>query len=478
VIGSLAKKQEIMQKSAEWEIWYSFPYISEFIELCRMGSLQEGIYYTKGSRPGRSLGIVFLRTNRSSDALEVGKVLTRIWQICTNLKNGVTGDFKDLDLSYPELYHDLKVMIGYGPRIFDLNGTHRKTPKLFSELFVEPNRGGGPVLEGSDLSYHEDIIENHAALDDVVIQFISNNVFVTNQCIVEIWREISEVKKIDKHGASLSLTKFYDGFRREDNRNWMGFHDGVSNIKDEERKGIITINGYQVKPEDNWIINGTFMGFIRLYVDLHHWWTVNRNEQELMVGRDKVTGCPIMGINDTTGKNIVMKGCPKPGTKEVTENGNEAFRDHPPYGFQMLPAGASDELLRFSHIAEARKITPHSIRQKEQYRIFRQGYEFLEKIEPYPGIRAGLNFISFQDNPIRLLNTLVNINAESAKDLKTGWNQRKKEDIQRYKFNSFFRVGAAGIFFVPPQNSEELFPGASIFFSPDKMKKGSGFWTP
>jgi deferrochelatase/peroxidase EfeB len=442
-------------------------------------SLQEGIYYTKGSRPGQSIGIIFLRTNKSSNAPDVGKVVGRIWNACSNLKKGVTRDFRDLNLTYPKLYHDLTIMIGYGPKIFNLEGALRKKPEIFSDfLFIEPNRGGGPVVRGTDLSYHEDIIENHAALDDIVIQFISNNAFITNQCIVEIWREISEIKRIHELSISVSITKFYDGFRRADNRNWMGFHDGVSNIKDEERKDIIAINASQVKQEDNWTIGGTFMGFVRLYIDLQNWWSVNRNEQELMVGRDKVTGCPIIGMNETTGKNIVMKGCPKPGTKEVTDNGNEIFRNHPQYGFQMLPTGASDELLKFSHIAEARKITTGSLRQKEQYRIFRQGYEFLEKIESYPGIRAGLNFISFQDNPIRLLNTIVNINTERAKDLKTGWNGRKKDDLPKYKFNSFFRVGAAGIFFVPPQNSEEQFPGASIFFTRDKMKEGSGVWKP
>jgi deferrochelatase/peroxidase EfeB len=442
-----------------------------------MRSLQEGIYYTKGSRPGKSIGIIFLRTNKSSNALEVGKVIARIWHTCDDLKNGITSDFNDLTLAYTKLYDDLTILIGYGPKIFNLDGSIRKRPETFPDsLFAEPNRGGGPVLVGTDLSYHEDIIENHAALDDIVIQFISDDAFVTNQCIVEIWHELSEIKKTHEYGTSVSMTKFYDGFRRADNRNWMGFHDGVSNIRDEERKDVIAINGSQVNPGDKWMTEGTFMGFLRLYVDLQNWWNVNRNEQELMVGRDKVTGCPIIGINETTGKNIVMKGCPRPGTKEVMEDGNEIFRNHPPYGFQMLPAGASDEPLKFSHIAEARKITTSTLQQKEQYRIFRQGYEFLEKIEPYPGIRTGLNFISFQDSPIRLLNTLVNIKPESVKELKTAWNQGKKAVIPRYKFNSFFRVGAAGLFFVPPQNSDEPFPGSTIFFSNDKIKNGSSFW--
>src|SRR4029078_1678745 len=196
---------------------------------------------------------------------------------------------------------------------------------------------------GSDLSYDEETSENHVELDDIVVQFISNSAFVTNQGIVEIWRELLDIGKDNSY--DVSITKFYDGFRREDNRNWMGFHDGVSNIKYEERKDIIAINASQVKSSDIWAIGGTFMSFIRMYVDLPSWWKVKRNEQELMVGRDKLNGCPLLGVNETTKKNIVVKGCPVPGTKEVTDDGNEIYRNHPKYGLQILPPGVTDKPL-------------------------------------------------------------------------------------------------------------------------------------
>ena len=446
-----------------------------------MRSLQEGIYYTKGSRPGQSLGIVFLRTKKSAKASEIGKVISKIWKVCDNLKKGIIPEFQNLNLSYPKHYHDLTVLIGYGPKIFDLDGALKKKPKMFSDLsFSEPNRGGGSVFVQSDLSYHEDVIENHVALDDIVIQCISDNAYVTNQCIVEIWRQLSQTTQDHNYSANLSVTKFYDGFRRGDDRNWMGFHDGLSNIKHEERKDVIAINASQVQPDDRWTIEGTFMGFIRTYVDLPRWWKVERNEQELMVGRDKVTGCPLIGINENTGKNIVMRGCPMPGTKEVTDNGNEIFRNPPRYGYQLLPAGVTDKPLNYSHIAEARKIAREDPAQREKYQIFRQGYEFLENTESYPGIRAGLNFISFQDSPIRLFNTLANIKDEKAINSNFSWNSQKniqkKRDPPVLRFNSYFRVGAAGIFFVPPKDTQEGFPGESIFFSTDEIKNETTLW--
>ena len=439
-----------------------------------MRSLQDGIYYTKGSRPGQSMGIIFLRTNKSSRALEIGETIKRIWNTCNNLKKGILKDFKDNNISHPDSYRDLTILIGYSPKIFDLQGAFRKKPILFQEglVFSEPMMGSSPIYTGSDLQYHEDVTENHASNDDIIIQFIAESSFITNQCIVEVWHELSESRNDAKN---ISLTKFYDGFRRSDNRNWMGFHDGLSNIKSEERKDVISINQSQVGPGDNWMVDGTFMAFIRIYVDLAKWWQVSRDQQEIMVGRDKVSGCPVTGINETTGKIITMKGCPSPGTKEVTDEGNEIFRNHPKYGFQQLPPGVSDETLKFSHVGEMSRFTKDHVEQKLKYGIFRQGYEFLERIEAYPGLRAGLNFISFQDDPRRLFNTITNANMQT-NNLKTSWTKESHVNPARLKINSYFRVAAAGIFFIPPRISDEIFPGSSIFFPNYNMKQVSNYW--
>jgi deferrochelatase/peroxidase EfeB len=442
-----------------------------------MRGLQDGIYYKKGCRPGQSVAIMFLRTNKSSSASDIGEIIGNLWETCNDLKNGILNDLKESKIAHPNLYSDLTILIGYGPKIFDLKGAMKKRPHLLSEnlQFKEP-RWGGKLVEGSDLQYDEDISENHAALEDIVIQFISSSPFITNQCVVEIWHTLFQTNVDKQDGDKVSLSKFYDGFRRFDDRNWMGFHDGVSNIKDPERKGILAIDASQVKSEDNWTVGGTFMGFIRMFIDIQSWWSVKRNEQERMVGRDKISGCPLIGVNKTTNRNVIMRGCPIPGTKEITEKGNEIFRNHPQYGSQMLPAGVSDELLKLSHIAEVRNIANERSRQKEQYRIFRQGFEFLEKTDTYPGVRTGLNFISFQDNPIRLFNTLANINNKKSLEMKTSWKKQGIETSPRFNFNSFFRVGAAGIFFVPPKNTQERFPGAGIFFSTNKMRKHSNQW--
>jgi deferrochelatase/peroxidase EfeB len=342
--------------------------------------------------------------------------------------------------------------------------------------FAPPRKGGGLIFRGSDLNYHEDLTENHAALDDVVIQFISNKQYVTHQALVEVWRELSQASKDEMYSNKLSITTFYNGFRRGDNRNWTGFHDGVSNLKSEDREKIIFIGQSQVQREDSWLIKGTFMAFIRIFVDVQKWWKKKTHEQEMMVGRMKSTGCPIIGY-DKHNNPVSDKNCPVKGTREVTDKGNERFRNHPPYGFQRLPPGISDDRLKFSHIGAMKIIKNATLWQKqiEQNSIYRQGFEFLEQINPYPGIRTGLNFISFQNDPKRLFNTMTNWSEQKAVK-STKWNSQDSSQPSRLELNSYFRVGAAGLFLVPPRNESEIFPGSSIFFSAKRTAKGSSIW--
>jgi deferrochelatase/peroxidase EfeB len=435
-----------------------------------MGSVQDGIYSKKDCRPGQSLGIMFLRANTTLDAEKLGQIIGSIWETCNNLRKG---RIKDLSVEYPDFYKDLTVLIGYAPKIFNLDGVRRKKPSILNEdlSFLPARRGGGLIFPGSDLNYHEDLTENHAAFDDVVIQFISDKQYVTHQALVEVWRGLSQGPDNEVYADKLGITAFYNGFRRADNRNWTGFHDGVSNVKTEDRKNIIFIGQSQVHSEDNWLTNGTFMAFIRIFVDLQNWWKKNTQEQELMVGRLKSTGCPIIGY-DKKNKPVADKNCPVRGTREVTDKGNERFRDHPPYGFQRLPPGISDDKLKFSHIGAMKiikNITPWQ-KQIEKNSIYRQGFEFLEQTNEYPGLRAGLNFISFQNDPRRLFNTLTNWSLQkSVKPNK--WDPQESSSEPKLQLNSYFRVGAAGVFLVPPYDDNEIFPGSSIFTSAKNATK-------
>jgi hypothetical protein len=88
-------------------------------------------------------------------------------------------------------------------------------------------------------------------------------------------------------------------------------------------------------------------------------------------------------------------------------------------------------------------------------RIFRQGYEFLEWADGGPGFRAGLNFVSFQDTPGRLLRMLTA--GGWLGDANFGGDEERLPELA-----SLLSVYGAGVYFVPPAaGAGEAFPGAA-----------------
>jgi deferrochelatase/peroxidase EfeB len=105
---------------------------------------------------------------------------------------------------------------------------------------------------------------------------------------------------------------------------------------------------------------------------------------------------------------------------------------------------------------------PHSNpAEVESFRIYRQGYPFLEPNPRHPtpfeaksGFRAGLNFVSFQNDPHRLIGILTT----------EGWlgstnfgGPTRRQSGSRNPLAAY----AAGMFLVPPQVTGEPFPGAT-----------------
>jgi deferrochelatase/peroxidase EfeB len=234
----------------------------------------------------------------------------------------------------------------------------------------------------------------------------------------------------------------------------MGFYDGISNLKSEEREQVIFIQ--KKKYIDDWLVKGTYMVFLRIAIDLRSWWSTQISEQELMIGREKSTGCPITRV-DSHGKPIVDPGCPLPGTKNVTERRNSLFRDY--HVSSRSDVSSNLDKLNYSHIRTIRNFENIPSWDASSFRIFRQGFEFLEKSDSRAGFIAGLNFISFQNTPERLFGAL------------TSWRKGKQFESDPTFFpgiNGFLRVLSAGIFLVPPNRREEIFPGSSIFQSSSK----------
>ena len=176
-------------------------------------------------------------------------------------------------------------------------------------------------------------------------------------------------------------------------------------------------------------MGGSYLVFLRLPVDLTAWDSIDATRQELLVGRQKVSGCPLSGEKDGVG---------------IPAEGDDNFRE---------PPAAVDATIAASHVQRSNHHHRPASRVDSR-RIYRQGYEFLT---PTPGgMRVGLNFVSFQDDPRRCLFIL------ETPEWLGGVNFGGTDDEQNGAVTGLISVRAAGVYFAPGVVEGEAFPGAGV----------------
>jgi deferrochelatase/peroxidase EfeB len=408
-----------------------------------MGRLQEGIYHAPKKRPGRFFAIAFLRASAGETAASCAGCLERLWAMWQDLKAGRLQDLPGQTVPHG----DLTVLLGMGPKAFRFADVARPLPEGLEPgfLFRSPRpSGGGPLLKAEhQLNYADDVRTNLAA-EEFAVQFIADSKLAVDRAIVETWKLLHDRVKPETGAAELELTTFYLGFQRDDHRSWIDFHDGISNLRSDEREKIITIERGETG-RDAWLEGGTYLAFLRLEVDLAVWRGVDRATQELIVGRDKLTGCPLIAVD---GEITPLPGCPVAGAG-IWADEHDSIAEPP-------DEARSDERLRNSHVHRANQHVRPGTR-RTSLRIFRQGYEFMEWKESSPGFRLGLNFVSFQDTTERLIKLLS----------QPGWlgdvNFGGDPAHQPPGMDRLLRVYASGVYVVPPVTDGERFPGAEVF---------------
>lgn len=409
-----------------------------------MPELQDGIAYAKGKRPGAFFAIIFLQAAVESPAQRIGEFLSELWAMYEGLKVGRVPDLE------PEVVpHDddaLQVLIGFGINLWGvsegqgIDGIAEPRPAgLVGNAFRSPAGRGGPLLARAGLHYADDVSANPAT-EHVCIQLTAQTKLAVDRAVVETWKLLLD--NTDDAGVSpLAITSFYLGFQRSDRRSWIDFHDGLSNLNAEDRATVIAIK--PPNQDEDWCLGGTYLAFIRIAVDLPAWRRLSRTEQEVLVGRDKLSGCPLTDVDD--GRPQTDPRCPVNGAP-IWDTVNDAQFAEP----RSTVGGA----VALSHVQRANHHNP-DLDQPRSGRIFRQGYEFLEWQEAAPGFRLGLNFVSFQDDPSRVLHILGT----------DGWlgnvNFGGDPATQPPGMTALLKVYAAGIYFVPPK--ADPFPGASAF---------------
>jgi deferrochelatase/peroxidase EfeB len=422
---------------------------------------QRGIYFdnepfhslSANESPNDCFAILFLRVSSTSPANRISEELGSLWNIYKNLSKGKINQLPGCVVPSGEL----SVLMAFGPTIFNIEGTERKIPRDFKNKQFLPPAAGAPILEGSGIKYSHVRYVN-LGTEHIAIQFISKTQLATYRAVVETWKYLSNIEPSKR---ILNFTTFFTGFQRDDTRSWLGFHDQVSNIDTlNERKDAIFIErrNNNLAPRDFWTEGGTYLAFLRTAINLDIWEKIEHKQQEIIIGRDKLTGVPLAGI-DKKGNPLRREDCP--AVSEIRSY-DERFHDHPDYfskprlcKMNAVDENASIQRLSQSHIGRVRHLNHLNAGNIASRRIFRQGFDFVEPLYNNLGMHlmVGLNFLSFQNDPGRLFfiltdpNWLGNTNFGGTGDF--------------YGMEDLLSVLAAGVFFVPP--AEKSFPGASIF---------------
>ncbi len=404
-----------------------------------MRTPQEGIYFDCSGCNPPFFAVLFLRGAADASAPEIGSAFAVLWRVYQQLKQGQVGDLPE----HPVPSGKLDVLVGYGGDLFDRRGMAQDQPPALRAWDFDRRSppAGETVIDNAGLRYAPDVTTNVARCE-IVVQLTAESQLAVFRAVVETWKALHDLANAAGRDT-LALVGFFSGFLRDDRRSWIDFHDGVSNLRrGDERARVMTI---KAAPDAPWTVGGTYLAYLRIDVDLARWRTLPVGEQELAVGRSKLTGAPLVAVADD-GAPVAAPGCPVAGTTEVVEAGNEAFRE---------PRPTASTRLQVSHAQRANHHA-QNISDPSSGRIFRQGYEFLEPCQRAPFFRAGLNFVSFQDTPERLHRVLAR------SDWLGGTNFGGDSESPR-ALKELLAVQAAGFFLVPPVSAEEPWPGAAIF---------------
>lgn len=391
--------------------------------------LQDGIYFRPKGRPGRAYRLLLLDVKPNTRPAEVRDAIATVWAMLQDLCEGIVADLRPIRNGDPDIHVEpskLSCLLGFGASLFQRARSLTPNGERPAELVPLGHGSGQPF---PSLQWSAD--ERRTGEADLALQFIAETELAVSRAVVEVYNLIHD------RSLPLAFVTFHGGFNREDVRSWLNFHDGLSNIDPRERRTAIEVT----LKEPPWMAGGTYMAFLRLTVDLAAWRRLSREDQEVLVGRHKLTGCPLESVAPG-GRPVPVPGCPFTGDPL----GSSGHVD---------PRQATDPIVGVSHI---HRVNPTRMGPDEDgsNRIFRQGYEFLESLAD-GHLRVGLNFVSFQRNLARFTSILT----------RPGW-------LQTVNFGGRARRGApapiqlasiiaGGYYAVPPQGPP--FPGADIFRS-------------
>ena len=420
--------------------------------------LQEGIYFRRGTTPPGFFAIVFLRAAKGARAGDVADLVAELWKRYQLLKAGEMPELPELRV--PQ--RGLQVLLGLGPRAFALPGRAPaiRAPSALSTSFSSPGRAPGTsITTDSGIRFEAGAVDLNDAV--VALQFTARTATAAERPVVETWKCLFDEARENAGRVALEIAAVYTGAKRDDGRSWIDFHDGLSNLGPGERQGVITIPGrdsettrqlknglygsFLPEPEDAWTVGGTYLAYMRLYIELAVWHPLKLHLQEILVGRRKISGDPLLSAG-----------------REFPNDIPRAADGEPPHEADWRTLDVDVRLSSEIGHSHVQRVNHHlsddgGWRNPANHRIFRQGYPFLEPTRSASGFRVGLNFVSFQWHPASLIQMLDM--GDWLGGTNFGGSMEEHDDVP------LLRAQAAGVFvvpqggFAPPYAGLERFPG-------------------
>ncbi|HZO37470.1 MAG TPA: iron uptake transporter deferrochelatase/peroxidase subunit [Solirubrobacteraceae bacterium] len=279
----------------------------------------------------------------------------------------------------------LTITIGFGPGVFERDGEDRfglasRRPQALREL---------PALPGEDL-------EAERSGGDLCVQACADDPQVA-------FHAVRNLTRLARGAATLRWTQL--GFGRtssvtssqETMRNLQGFKDGTKNLKGDDddamRKHVIVGAG---EPQ-RWMHGGSYMVTRRIRMLIEAWDRTTLDDQELTIGRRKLSGSPLTGTKEHDALDFKARGAD---------------------GKPAMPLNA--------HVRLAAPETNGGVA------ILRRGYSYTDGIDAASGqLDAGLFFIAFQRDPRQFIELQRRLGATDA-------------------LNEYIRHTGSAVFAVPP----------------------------
>ncbi len=299
----------------------------------------------------------------------------------------------DTGEAFGHLPSRLTITFGFGPGLFERDGVDRfglraKRPPELRQMPPLPAEAIDPDISGGDICIQ-------ACSDDPQVAFhaVRNLARIGRGAVVLRWSQLG-------FGRTATTTRAQDT-----PRNLMGFKDGTNNLRAEDSEEL-TRFVWVGSEGPEWLRGGSYLVARRIRMLIESWDRTNLQEQERVIGRDKMRGAPLGDTNEFDPPDLAAR---RPDGPVIDRDAHIRLSSGEQLGTKIL----------------------------------RRGYSFTDGFEDVTGqLDAGLFFICFQRDPAQF--------------------ERIQRSLSPDLLNEYIVHTSSAVFAVPPGVAEGQSIGAGL----------------